>query len=146
MPNTRRTTLVLQLVAMAEVYSEEECQFHENESLLEFLSFDSPEQLQPQENVTVDQHFHLFPKLPIELRLQIWREALPKARNVYLGVQCCMRRPGAELPVTRMVLRESREETLRHYIIISQLEADGLIGSIQKIAAILFLGILRSFA
>jgi hypothetical protein len=57
-----------------------------------------------------------------------------------------MRRPGAELPVTRMVLRESREETLRHYIIISQLEADGLIGSIQKIAAILFLGILRSFA
>jgi hypothetical protein len=131
---------------MAEVYSSSECQYYENESLLDFLSFDSPEQLQPQENVTVDQHFHLFPKLPIELRLQIWREALPKARNVYLGVQCCMRRPGAELPVTRMVLRESREETLRHYIIISQLEADGLIGSIQKIAAILFLGILRSFA
>jgi hypothetical protein len=111
---------------MGDIYWEKECQYYENESLLDFLSFDSPEQHPPQQNIIVDQHFHPFPKLPTELRLQIWREAFPKARNVYLGVQCCTRRPGADLPVTLMVSRESREETLRHYIIFSQREVDNL--------------------
>jgi hypothetical protein len=111
---------------MGDIFGEEECHYYEIYNSSEFLSFDSPEQLQPQQNIIVDQDFHPFPKLPIELRLQIWRETFPKARNVYLGVQCCNRRPCADLPVMLMVSRESREETLRHYIIFSQLEVNNL--------------------
>jgi hypothetical protein len=76
--------------------------------------------------------FTLFPKLPIELRLKIWRYTFPRGRYINLddhdefalyssyqptdhATDELKKEP--LLPVTLSVNKESREETLKHYII-----------------------------
>jgi hypothetical protein len=84
--------------------------------------------------------FTLFPKLPIELRLKIWRCSFPRGRSIspdsYLTygdygppnfyatavkiktVESWRDVPPTEFPVALWVNKESRQETSRHYIII----------------------------
>jgi hypothetical protein len=64
-----------------------------------------------------------FSSLPIELRLQIWRETFPAPQSHLIDDRCSpgflvaktVRHP---IPATLHVDRESREETLRHYTMI----------------------------
>jgi hypothetical protein len=73
--------------------------------------------------------FAFFPKLPIELRLKIWRYTFPRGRYVdlddydgfpiYSSIQTngqLEKEPW--LPITLSVNKESRQETLTHYIIV----------------------------
>jgi len=84
--------------------------------------------------------FTLFPKLPIEIRLKIWRNIFPRGKMVHLGDEYILRSIGCSrltfgtsqqpptpfypvrveietpLPVTLRINSESRNETLRHYI------------------------------
>jgi hypothetical protein len=79
--------------------------------------------------------FTLFPKLPIELRLMIWRDAFPRARpfnlNVFhnyresshwldgkMSIKEWNAQHNAPLPITFQVSQESRAEALKHYTII----------------------------
>lgn len=86
--------------------------------------------------------FTLFPKLPIEIRLAIWRTAFPSGRDVDLSSSSACNRTvevfammfstniqwkqpnelrnhlKAHFPVTFMVNRESRLETEKYYIIV----------------------------
>jgi hypothetical protein len=86
--------------------------------------------------------FTLFPNLPIEIRLKIWRTTFPRDKMVHLGDECILRSMGCgrltigtsqqpptpfyplrveietPLPVTLRIDSESRHETLRHYIIV----------------------------
>jgi hypothetical protein len=71
------------------------------------------------------EHFSLFPDLPMELRLAIWRSILPPPRLFNLENECSRvfqdrrsRRRQSRLPITLRINRESREETLRHYDIV----------------------------
>jgi len=70
-------------------------------------------------------HFHLFPNLPTELRLQIWRSAFPPPRIVEtrslsstLTNHDGPLRRAVKLPIVLKINRESREETLKHYTLI----------------------------
>ena len=78
--------------------------------------------------------FTLFPKLPIELRLKIWRASFPRGREVNFAAV----RPNASredevtsmeddspLPATLSVNRESRHETLKHYLVVLRDEYNG---------------------
>ena len=77
-------------------------------------------------------HFTLFPKLPIELRLKIWREALPGPRIIEAyydyhessdgDISDGVIRINQPPPVLLSVCFESREETLRQYISICNVE------------------------
>jgi hypothetical protein len=79
--------------------------------------------------------FTLFPKLPIELRLKIWRLALPPGRHVKMDLShhfsesptapeyVTMKEDEHSPPITLYVNRESREETLRHYTVIFRTDA-----------------------
>jgi hypothetical protein len=86
--------------------------------------------------------FTLFPNLPIEIRLKIWRTAFPRGKMVHLGDEYMLRNMGGgrltfgtsqqppppfyplrveietPLPVTLRINSESRHETLKHYIIV----------------------------
>lgn len=85
--------------------------------------------------------FILFPKLPVEVRLMIWRLAFPPPRRIDISERypyywwhsetpsdvvippSCLRNkndPHNEdnLPVTLSVNRESRQETLKHYDVV----------------------------
>ncbi|KAE9363606.1 hypothetical protein N431DRAFT_564235 [Stipitochalara longipes BDJ] len=76
--------------------------------------------------------FTVFPKLVVELRLKVWRSAFPPPRHVKLDLSYhfCEHDISPEieamqdhdlslpLPVTLFVNHESREETLRHYIVV----------------------------
>lgn len=69
--------------------------------------------------------FSVFPKLPFELRLMIWRFCLPGPRNV--GIKIRFKAGGfggwvvrgniPRPPVALQVCQESREEALRYYIL-----------------------------
>lgn len=66
--------------------------------------------------------FHQFPKLPAELRLRIWRFALPASRILifimhrYRGhPRCGQFIPAAKVPVTLQINQESRAETLKYF-------------------------------
>jgi hypothetical protein len=70
-------------------------------------------------------HFSLFPDLPTELRLAIWRSILPPPRLFNLEKECSRlfhgrrsRHRQSHLPITLRINRESREETLLHYDIV----------------------------
>jgi hypothetical protein len=73
--------------------------------------------------------FSLFHKLPIELRLKIWRYTFPRGRYVDLDdyngfpIYSSFQTNGhlgkePWLPIALSVNKESRQETLRHYIIV----------------------------
>ncbi|CZR55835.1 uncharacterized protein PAC_05723 [Phialocephala subalpina] len=72
--------------------------------------------------------FQLFPRLPIELRLSIWRLSFPEARHVSLDtgfggdssiwVHSFRENVEHPLPITLHINHESRAETLRHYTIL----------------------------
>jgi len=81
------------------------------------------------------QEFVNFKKLPIEIRLNIWRFCSPPGRMVYLRQQKYLkveaskyqeRRPGlyrtsqryTPPPVTMFINKERRQETLRYYRIV----------------------------
>jgi hypothetical protein len=76
--------------------------------------------------------FTLFPKLPVELRLKIWRAALPGPRiieayydyeeSVNGDISDGVIRTNQPPPVLLSVCHESREETLRKYITICKPE------------------------
>jgi hypothetical protein len=59
--------------------------------------------------------FTLFPKLPLELRLKVWRESFPAGRHVSLATNSG---PPPRLPTSLRVNRESRAETLRFYVVL----------------------------
>jgi hypothetical protein len=75
--------------------------------------------------------FTVFPKLPIELRLNIWKHAFPAPRHVelvgscvfgpvdFLGTRGTQHRKlnhlQNEFPVTLSINSESRQETMKHY-------------------------------
>ncbi|KAH7310021.1 hypothetical protein BKA65DRAFT_485238 [Rhexocercosporidium sp. MPI-PUGE-AT-0058] len=89
---------------------------------LELLNFELPD---PNEEIAVQARgpkmFTLFPKLTLELRLMVWKCALPKGRlidlditmnELYYGGQGRSRAP---FPILLQVNQESRRETLTHY-------------------------------
>ncbi|KAH7327317.1 hypothetical protein BKA65DRAFT_65835 [Rhexocercosporidium sp. MPI-PUGE-AT-0058] len=74
--------------------------------------------------------FPLFPHLPPELRLRIWRFCLPGPRHIRINSKCNCSRPSsyptqtftAIHPTLLSVNGESRTEALRHYTIICSLD------------------------
>lgn len=70
----------------------------------------------PHAELHVQQHlndFQVFPELPIEIRLKIWRATFPKGRTLNFDkVPFPCRLPP---PITHRVNRESRRETFAHY-------------------------------
>ncbi|KAH7310020.1 hypothetical protein BKA65DRAFT_485237 [Rhexocercosporidium sp. MPI-PUGE-AT-0058] len=67
-------------------------------------------------SIQIYTQFLLFKKLPLELRLMIWKHCLPKGRRVWLRYPCSqplksIRSP----PITSRINRESREETFKKY-------------------------------
>jgi hypothetical protein len=81
--------------------------------------------------------FTLFPRLPLELRLKIWRRAFPKPRLVHIGPSCSvcycwshdyLKAKVQHIPllVTLRINSESRTETLKFYTVIWRDEKDNL--------------------
>jgi hypothetical protein len=72
--------------------------------------------------------FTLFPQLPPEIRLQIWRDTFRKGVSHYIQ----RRADGSWLqwpplpPISSAVNQESRQETLRHYQVLEEEEVYGL--------------------
>lgn len=66
-------------------------------------------------SASVRAKFTLFPKLPLELRLKVWRESFPAGRHVSLATNSG---PPPRLPTSLRVNRESRAETLRFYVVL----------------------------
>lgn len=74
--------------------------------------------------------FTLFPKLPLELRLKVWRFCFPKSREILIGINGSERygnyaddkvhelQRDISLPITLHICAESREETLRKYCLV----------------------------
>jgi len=66
--------------------------------------------------------FELFPKLPIELRLKVWKLSMPGPRRVDVRFLSDGRRGDheftAEMPVLLHVCQESRNEVLKKYEVI----------------------------
>lgn len=72
--------------------------------------------------------FTLFPKLPIEIRPRIWRDAFPPPRYINLDYEIkyfstryrrgISNRKQVKIPPTFHINRESRAETLKHYFTI----------------------------
>lgn len=64
--------------------------------------------------------FNLFPRLPIELRLKVWRETW---RNRIIYTWTNWSKTTIPLPVSSQINRESRQETRRYYRVL-QFEVD----------------------
>ncbi|PVH83919.1 hypothetical protein DL98DRAFT_528782 [Cadophora sp. DSE1049] len=68
--------------------------------------------------------FVRFPKLPLELRLKIWRYSFRKPRHITVTTNVCPKSKNRKLgsnqepPVTLLVCKESRFETLVPFIVI----------------------------
>lgn len=75
--------------------------------------------------------FTPFPKMPIEIRLNIWRWTFPRGREVNFGNELVFKAMtaklransvtfdhGEPLPVALRVNKESRAETSKHYSIV----------------------------
>jgi len=63
------------------------------------------------------QEFTLFPNLPVELRLKIWRFGRPDPQVIVVKYSDSLRRPSVKAPFINLlwVNRESREETQKVY-------------------------------
>lgn len=59
--------------------------------------------------------FHPFPRLPLELRLKIWRSSLPGPRLIRISVEDGSFKSNTPHPLGLQICKESREETLRIY-------------------------------
>ena len=66
--------------------------------------------------------FLLFRKLPIELRLKIWRSSFPAERrvNAWIDLNGCRSVHFPGRLISACVSRESRAETLKHYQVFQQ--------------------------
>jgi hypothetical protein len=76
--------------------------------------------------------FTLFPRLPIELRLRIWRLGFAHGRQVSFTAFAPGLTPkdseviqkkdllSSPLPITLFVNNESRKETMKHYLVVSR--------------------------
>ena len=76
--------------------------------------------------------FTLFPRLPIELRFNIWRLSFPRGRQVNfaaVGTNISPRHStvirkedlfSSPLPIILFVNKESRKETMKHYLFVSR--------------------------
>jgi hypothetical protein len=67
--------------------------------------------------------FRLFPKLPLEIRVNIWRQTFPRRTHMifngpYKPFPCFRVRYTPPPPVSSRVNFESRQETLRHYKVL----------------------------
>jgi hypothetical protein len=93
---------------------------------------DKEQQLSPQLGKDLDT-FTLFPELPLEVRLRIWRDAFPGPRFVHLGplpidfeepfpreynINYSRVKYFGSPPITLRINPESRAETLRFYSVI----------------------------
>jgi hypothetical protein len=67
--------------------------------------------------------FHPFPKIPLEIRIMIWRETFPRSRHTWafrLGnMSCCDILQYPLPPITACINQESRSETLRKYQVLN---------------------------
>jgi len=76
-------------------------------------------------NPSVLSDFHLFSKLPIEMRSMVWKQTLPPARAVQLCLKKIPQKDGSPevlnlyspcaTPIALRVCKESRAEALLHY-------------------------------
>lgn len=75
---------------------------------------------QPTEDGQQRGAFECFPRLPIELRLKIWRHCEPGPRVIDIKVDENMRRfiTAARTPISLQICQESRAETLRTYEVL----------------------------
>ncbi|PVH75731.1 hypothetical protein DL98DRAFT_592868 [Cadophora sp. DSE1049] len=72
-------------------------------------------------SIQLNSHFPAFSRLPLELRLIVWRLALPKGKPLYLMNKTKTKRPRSQRhPIGSRVNQESRKETLQHYVILYQ--------------------------
>jgi hypothetical protein len=65
--------------------------------------------------------FRLFPKLPLELRLMIWRKSFPEARRIRMFANGSDHPRQFKLPIPPIasrINRESHRETLKYYQIV----------------------------
>jgi hypothetical protein len=79
-----------------------------------------------QTNLKKQGYFVLFPKLPIELRLQIWKFALPGPRIIdvfYLHPKGA--RTTTPIPSLLHVCQESRREVQRVLLVLNNYDGDG---------------------
>jgi hypothetical protein len=73
-----------------------------------------------------NREFHIFPKLPLEIRLEIWRLMIPRGRTVQIEVRRSPIRAReffilgshTPTPVVLHVNYESRQESLRHFKVL----------------------------
>jgi hypothetical protein len=90
-------------------------------SLLTFEMADPEQDLSVQQPGYGATTFTCFPKLPLELRLMIWRAVFPRGRMVEIEAQLnSFDYDGPPVPSTLMINQESRKETLRHYLLYYQ--------------------------
>ena len=91
---------------------------------LKLLTLELPDRYQELSVQQCHNSFIYFPKLPLEIRLAIWRLLFPKARKVLINVQYKSNKNqqdrGSPLPIGLRVNRESRFETLKHYTVFHQ--------------------------
>lgn len=87
-------------------------------ALATFLLSDLPDSAQ-ELSIQHHSHFPSFSRLPSELRLTIWYLVLPKGKQVCLMNTEKTKRPRTQItPIGSRINKESRSETLRHYVIL----------------------------
>jgi len=70
-------------------------------------------------NALLDE-FLLFPKLPVELRLKVWNmRFVPRRVHIYPYIGKDETPQSPEVPSTLLVNHESRDETMKHYHLLS---------------------------
>jgi hypothetical protein len=83
----------------------------------------------PDQELSIQQlsEFTLFAKLPVEIRLMIWRFTFRKAVSHYIQryTDGSWLKFPAGSPISSSVNRESRQETLRHYQVLEEAEVYG---------------------
>ena len=90
--------------------------------------------------------FTFFPRLPIEVRLAIWRCSFPRGREVNFGnelmfktkwtaaISCIFQyEEPSPLPIALRVNRESRHETLKHYTILFRGDSQTVAGQTKPV-------------
>lgn len=71
--------------------------------------------------IQANSEFTLFPKLPPEIRLVVWRLVIPNGGRIWINLRTDPWKLLRLHPVTRCINQESRYETLQHYSVSSYL-------------------------